>query len=102
MIDRTDELVDRLDLMVAILQLAFNDDIANASEAIRSDRLNAAILEATAADFVPSGEVQRRIAAELGLTDRTIRARLSQLEARRLIRRRGEGRSTQYRAAGLV
>jgi DNA-binding transcriptional ArsR family regulator len=102
MTERTDDLVERLDLMVAILQLAFDAEIEDARNLIRADRLNAAILDATEDEFISSGELQRRIAADLGLTDRTVRARLSQLEARRLIRRRGEGRSTQYRAAGLV
>jgi hypothetical protein len=95
-------LADRLDLMVAILQLAFHQEIEEASSAIRADRLNHAILEATADDFVSSGDLQRRLSQDLGLTERTIRARLAQLEARRLVRRQGEGRSTTYRSAGLV
>lgn len=96
------EVVERLDLMVAILQLAHHDAIERARKELRSDALTAAVLEACSEDWVRSGDMQKSVAATASVGERTVRVRLAELVTRRAIARRGAGRNTEYRSMGLV
>lgn len=101
------EIVERLDAMLAVLQLAHHDAIERAREDIRSDALRAAILDCCSNGRIPSGGLKAAAAAAvkgLGVpaSPRTIEQRLNELVARRALKRRGETRGTEYRATGLV
>jgi hypothetical protein len=96
------EVVERLDLMIAILQLAHHDAIEQARKELRADPLTTAVLEACSEDWVRSGDLQKSVAAASGVGERTIRVRLAELVTRRAIARRGAGRNTEYRSMGLV
>lgn len=95
-------MIERLDLMVGVLQLAFDNEIAMAREELRSDPINVSILDACMDEFIASGDLQRIVSAKHKIAERTVRTRLTQLEARRVVRKRGSGRNTEYRATGLV
>lgn len=97
-----DAVVERLDLLVGILQLAFDREIDGARRRMRSDLLTQAILDACEDGYVASGELQRTLSTRLAVSERTVRARLGELAARRVLRQEGAGRNTSYRASGLV
>lgn len=98
-----DEIVeDRLDRILAVLQLAHYDSIQRAAEVIRRDKVNAAILSACEDDWVPAASVRQRATAETGAQESTIKRRIAELVARRALFERGATRNRAYRSTNLV
>jgi hypothetical protein len=96
------DVLERLDLMLAVLQLAHHDAVTRAAAELRADLVNDAILEACADDWVGAAELKRRVLAKVKIGDTALRGRLSMLVARRAIQRRGATHTTAYRSLGLV
>jgi hypothetical protein len=96
-----DEILQRLDLIQATLQLAFAPQLDAARDAIRQDDVNAAILDSTD-DWVASTELQARVAKNASVTERTVRDHLPGLLAGRLLVSRGTERRQEYRKTGLI
>ena len=94
--------IERLDLMLAVLQLAHHDAIERASQQLRADPLNAEIIDACGEDWVGAGKLTRAVGAAAGAKERTVQAHVAALVARRAIQRRGAGKSIQYRSTGLI
>ena len=96
------EVIECLELMLGVLQLAHHDAIERAGEYVRSDPVNAAILEACAEEWTPAGELYDRVQKQTGSAPRTITRRIGDLVTRRALRQRGATKSRAYRATGLV
>jgi hypothetical protein len=96
------EVVERLDSILAVLQLAHHDAIERAAERIRRDPVNGAILEACSDDWVAAGKLSKQVSAEVGISERRVRDRFVALTARRVLLRRGSGSVVEYRSTGLV
>jgi hypothetical protein len=96
-----DELLRRLDLMQATLQLAFKPQLDAARTALRSDKVIAAILDETG-EWIASSDLQKRVAAAVKTSDRTVRDRLPDLVAERVLAMRGSERKAEYRKTGLI
>jgi Fic family protein len=96
-----DDIVARLDKLLAIQQLVHRDALENARMSIRSDRVNAAILDATT-KLTPAGTVVSAVKKKTGQSPATINRRISALMELGLVERQGAGPATQYRSAGLV
>ena len=96
------EVLERLDLMLAVLQLAHHDAISRAAAELRADAVNAAILDACADDWVGAADLKECVLAKVKIGDTALRGRLSTLVARRAIQRRGATHTTAYRSLGLV
>ena len=96
------EIIERLDLILALLQLAYNDKIEQARERLRQDAVNVAILDACAEEWVTSGVLQKTVAARTGSQLRTIQRRVAELVARRALRQRGAAASQAYRSTGII
>lgn len=97
-----DEILERLDLMLAVLQLAHHDAITRAAAELRADPVTNAILVACADDWVPAAELKKRVLATVKIGDTALKGRLATLVARRAIQRRGATHTTAYRSLGLV
>jgi hypothetical protein len=97
----TEDVIERLDRITAILQLAHGDAIARARTRIRSDKVNAAILDASA-KWVPSAKMQATVATKTKASTRTIQERIADLIAQGVLEKRGATRTTEYRASGLI
>ena len=97
-----DAVIERLDLMISMMKLAYGREIEQARERIRSDPALSAILDATAEDSVKSGELQKSVAALTGINARTVRRRLQELVALGALRQAGSGPNTGYRSTGLI
>lgn len=96
------EVLERLDLMLAVLQLAHQADIEKASVALRADDITDAILDACADEWVAAGKLTKAVAAKTKKSERSVRDRLQNLTMKRAITRRGGGPSVEYRSMGLV
>lgn len=97
-----DAILQRLDLIVATLKLAYSHEIAKAREQTRADPVAASILDLTAEDWVPSGKLQEGVAKQCGVTARTVRRKLQDLISLGALQQIGSSRSTAYRSAGLI
>src|SRR3954462_6347703 len=95
-----EEILARLDKLVAIQQLVHRDDLEKARTAIRSDTVNAAILDATS-KLTPAGAVVSEVKKKTGQSPATINRRVGLLMDLGLVERRGGGPATQYRSTGL-
>jgi hypothetical protein len=96
------EVVERLDLILAVLQLAHQDAIERAGSRLRSDEVNSAILEACADDWIAAGKLKSTVMSRTKAKDRTVRGRIAALTTQRAIQRRGGGSNVEYRSMGLV
>jgi Fic family protein len=96
-----DEILARLDKLVAIQQLVHRGALETARTSIRSDKVNAAILDATA-KLTPAGKVVTEVKRKTGQSPATINRRIGALMELGLVERQGGGPATQYRSTGLV
>lgn len=94
------EILRRLDLMQATLQLAFKPQLNAAREEFRSDKVVVAILDETE-DWIASAELQKRVSDKAKTSVRTVRNRLPELVADRVLAVQG-GARPDYRRMGLV
>ena len=98
----TDDVVERLDLMVATLKLAYASEIEKVRERLRTDAASAAILDESSEAWVKSGDLQKKVVASSGVNARTVRRRLQELLALGAIRQQGSGALVAYRSTGLI
>ena len=85
----------------ALLRLANRQAIDRARAAIRSDKVNSAILEATSS-LTPAGTVTAEVKQKTGQSPATINRRISTLIDEGVVERQGAGPATQYRATGVA
>ena len=97
----TDEVVERLDRITAILQLAHEDAIERARTRIRSDKVNAAILDA-ASKWVPAAKMQATVASKTQAATRTIQEHIADLISQGVLEKRGATHTIEYKASGLI
>lgn len=96
-----DDIAARLDRIAAILQLAHREAIEGARTSIRSDPVNAAILDATT-KLTPAGKVTAEVKRKTGQSPATIARRIATLIEQGAVEKQGAGPATQYRATGLI
>jgi Fic family protein len=96
-----EDIVDRLDRIVAILQLANRDQIEATRASIRSDKVNAAILD-NAKGWTGSAKLVEAVKTKTKQSYPTINRRINDLLAVGVLEKQGGGRTTEYRSAGLI
>jgi Fic family protein len=96
-----EEILARLDKLVAIQQLVHREALESARTSIRSDKVNAAILDATS-KLTPAGKVLAEVKRKTAQSPATINRRIAALMELGLVERQGGGPATQYRSTGLV
>jgi Fic family protein len=96
-----DDIAAKLDRIAALLQLAHRDAIESARNEIRSDKVNAAILDATT-KLTPSGKLVSEVKKKTGQSPATIGRRIASLLEQGAIEKHGAGPATQYRATALI
>jgi DNA-binding transcriptional ArsR family regulator len=97
-----DALFERLDRLTEILELALSPQLDAARSKLRADSLDAAIFDATAGEWVPAGDLQRKVAAATGAKKRTLQEHLSGLVDAGYLQKDGAGPSVRYRSSGLI
>ena len=96
-----EDVVERLDRITAILQLAHGEAIERARERIRSDKVNAALMDA-ATQWTGAKKLQTTVATKTKASTRTIQERIGSLLAHGVLEKRGGGPKTEYKASGLI
>lgn len=94
--------LERLDSLTALLTLAHGEAIRRTREALRSDPLNAAVLDASGEDWVQAGVLIEAVKAQTGRSPATIRRRIAELAASNALRSRGATSNRAYRSRGIV
>ena len=97
-----EDVVKRLDTVIALLRLAHRDTLDAALVDIRGDKTNAAVLAQVGSDWVGTTKLQASVAKKSGAATRTVRDRLADLVKVGLIEKRGAGSATEYRAGDLL
>lgn len=96
-----EDIIQRLDRIIAIHQLVYRAELDAARESIRREDANAAILDLTA-DWTPTAKLQKAVAKKAGKSERTVRDKLAELTAQGLLEQRRDGRTIAYRSTGLI
>ena len=96
-----EEVVQRLDLILATLRLAFAPQLREARDEMRGNPVTAAILDATE-DWTASTGIQSTVAKKTGAHAATVRARLSELADQGVLAGRGTERKMEYRRTALI
>jgi hypothetical protein len=96
-----EELIERLDTIIAILRLGHKDSIDRARAATLADPIAAAVLQA-ATEWTDSGTLQGRAAATSGQSRRTVQRRIAGLLAEGFLEQTGSGPSVRYRSTNLI
>jgi Fic family protein len=96
-----DDIAAKLDRIAGILQLAHQDTIERARASIRSDKVNAAILDATS-KLTPAGKVATEVKKKTGQSPATINRRIGTLIEQGIVEKVGAGPATRYRSTGLI
>lgn len=96
------EIVERLDQLITLVRIAFAESLDRVREEVRTDSVASTILEATKDGWVNSGNLQRSVSRAASVSGRTVLRSLTALTDRGLLRVRGSGRSTSYRASGVL
>jgi hypothetical protein len=99
--DTDRELLQKLDTIIAILQLAFREPIEQARRDILSDPVTAAIVD-SAADWVDSGTLQDRVGEATKQSKRTVQRRIAALVSQRVLEQIGSGPRIRYRTTNLI
>jgi Fic family protein len=96
-----EDVADRLDKVIAILQLAHRDEIEGARLTIRGDKVNAAILDGSKT-WTPAGKLTSAVRTKTGQSPATINRRINELIAMGVLEKQGGGPATEYRSSGLI
>ncbi len=95
-----DEIVQRLDKVIAILQLAHGDAIEESRLKIRSDTTYRAILDATR-QWAGAARVQAA-ATKAGAARSTTSRKIAELIELGMLEKKGGGKAIEYRSTGLI
>jgi hypothetical protein len=96
-----EEIVHRLDRLIAIQQIVHKDALASAKAAIREDSVSAAILDATS-DWVAAGKLKQSVMQKAKQSKPTVERRIAALVDLGALDKKGAGASVSYRANGLI
>jgi hypothetical protein len=96
-----DEILNRLDLIQGTLALAFASQLEQARAKLRADDVSATILDLTE-DWIGTTKLQNDVAKKLSKSTRSVRNRLPELVALRVLQTRGTGAALEYRRTGLI
>ena len=97
-----DEVLERLDRLIALLAIAFDDQLKKVRQEIAADKVAKTILEAVKDQWVASGDLQRTVSKSAAVSEKTVQRALTSLADRGLLRTQGSGRTTSYRSSGLI
>ncbi len=95
------QMLEKLDLLLGVIQLAYAEEIKVARADLRSDAVVAALLD-TCVDWTPASTAINEAVRISGSAKRTVQRRISDLLAKRALAQRGAGVATTYRSTGLL
>ena|SRR6267154_184807 len=96
-----EDIVQRLDRLIAIQQLVHKDALASARASVREDKTNAAVLDATSG-WVPAGKLKQSVIKKTKQSQPTVERRIAALVELGALDKHGGGGSVSYRTTGLI
>jgi hypothetical protein len=97
-----DPLLERLDRLTAILELALAPQLAEGRAAVRADEIDAAILDAASVDWTPAADLQKAVATKTGKKERAIQGHVGDLVDQGFLQKDGGGPKVRYRTNGVI
>jgi hypothetical protein len=97
----TDAIVQRLDKLIAILQLAHQDAVEAARERILADKVNKVILELTA-NWTTAGNLKKAAMQKTKQSQPTVERRIAGLVGQGVLEKQGAGGNVSYKSTGLI
>jgi hypothetical protein len=98
--DRLDQIERHLGTVVALMRIAYAEEISRAEREILADPVAAALLRFSQ-DWISAGDLKKRVAKETGISEATIKRRAAELARSGALERRGAGPRVSYRATEL-
>lgn len=95
-------LLERLDRLTRLLELALAPQIEAGRAAVRADHIDAAILDNAAGDWKPAAMLQQAVSKKTGKKTRAIQDHIGDLVERGFLQRKNAGPKTEYRALGVA
>ena len=97
----TQEIVDRLDQLIGLYQLANAELISQARERLRADPVVAALLDESE-DWTPTGALKAKVAASKNVSEKTVQRRISELVDQKILLASGAGSTRTVKSGGLI
>ena len=96
-----EDIVQRLDRLIAIQQLVYKDALASARASVREDKVSAAVLDATSG-WVAAGKLKQSVIKKTKQSKPTVERRIAALVELGALDKQGAGGSVSYRTTGLI
>ena len=100
--DSVAAITTRLDRLISLMRIIHADEIDVARARIRADKPKAVILDACAGRWVSARALRDQVAKQTKLKERAIQLHLGDLWEWGALKRRGSGRSVEYRSTELL
>jgi DNA-binding Lrp family transcriptional regulator len=97
----TQEIVDRLDQLIGLYQLANSEVITQARDRLRADDVVAKLLDETE-DWTPTGALKAKVAITTGVSEKTVQRRISELVDQKILLATGSGANRSVKSGGLI
>jgi hypothetical protein len=94
--------VQRLDRLTTLLELALAPQLEEARQKIRSDGLDAAIFDAAAGGWTPASQLRQAVAAATGRKQRAIQIHVGDLVDKGFLLKRGGGNHVEYFTSEVI
>jgi hypothetical protein len=98
----TDAIVERLERLTVLLELALRPQLEQARRQIRSDEVDAAIFDSADGAWTPAAKLQHEVAAATGKKERSIQGHVGDLVEKGFLLRRGGGKNVEYRSSEVI
>lgn len=97
-----DELVERLDQLIALVKIGFSNELQRAQEDLKGDPVGSAIIRSLEDGPMASGDLKEAVSRSAKVSNRTVQRSLGALARRGLVRVEGSGPSTTYQLTGIL
>ena len=102
-VERDDKrIVERLDMLIALVRLSHGPRIDEALTTIRSDPVASGVLEALRGAPLPAGVLKSTVARVVKVSEKTVQRSVVELVDRGLVRASGVGPARTYESAGVA
>ena len=96
-----EKISDQMDMLICLFKLAYSAKIGEVRKEVFEDEVMAKIMEVVQEDL-PAKDLVSVIGQQVKQKERTIRARLSDLVGKGVLRIEKVGKSSFYRSTGLI
>lgn len=96
------DVVERLDQLIAIMKLAYKDQLDTQKEIISKDKVSKTILELLNEDSMDYSTLVEKTAIKTNTSQRTVKRRIADLSDSKILSKRRESGKTVYFNSGIL